>query len=607
MSEITVKLTAGTNVGKVRTNNEDNFIVNADLLQSDWLIPNNSSEAIPLGKAGALLVVADGMGGMNAGEVASEIAVNTIQEVFSLDDFSSIIDTDEHISQFLTSAIVEADSRIKQRVVDDPKTEGMGTTIVIAWVLDNKAHIAWCGDSRAYKFNKESGLTQLSKDHSYVQQLVDDGDLTPDEAFDSPFSNIITRSLGDIKSIAKPDYKLFTLTDGDNIILCSDGLCGICRDVEILETLNNIDLDNVTNCRDALIDIALQAGGDDNVTVAILQYNTDEKRDVFHHTVQFTPRPLYKKPLPVILAVLIIFIFALMCLPDKCIGDKCAYYRGVVKSECVALIGKVKSKFADKNAENNVPNNTDIESEGSDACVADDTIDESRPTDNSSEDSSLERYGDLTELRAHTANQKEKETADAMKEALSKTEKAVKETESAADKACKYAGEAIAEAEKKNLDLATKALENAIKYYDISKTKKSDTYTYAKKADSKKTKPLKTRVENAVKKAGSANKKAKEAVENLKKQVQQDLETSKAVENQNLEETGSSQSDSKETTATQNVLDTNKEESTLKKKDDNDANNNADTHSEKSDNSEENKSASNAENLEEVNNKDKNN
>ena len=277
MSEITVKLTAGTNVGKVRTNNEDNFIVNADLVQNEWLIPHNSSQAIPLGEAGALLVVADGMGGMNAGEVASEIAVNTIQEVFSLDDFSSIIDTEEHISQFLTSAIVEADSRIKQRVVDDPETEGMGTTIVIAWVLDNKAHIAWCGDSRAYKFNKESGLTQLSKDHSYVQQLVDDGDLTPDEAFDSPFSNIITRSLGDIKSIAKPDYKLFPLADGDNIILCSDGLCGVCRDVEILETLNNIDSDNITNYRDALINSALQAGGYDNVTVAILQYKTDEK------------------------------------------------------------------------------------------------------------------------------------------------------------------------------------------------------------------------------------------------------------------------------------------------------------------------------------------
>lgn len=569
MSEITVKLTAGTNVGKVRTNNEDNFIVNADLVQGDWLIPNNSSQAIPLGEAGALLVVADGMGGMNAGEVASEIAVNTIQEVFSLDDFSSIVDTDEHISQFLTSAIVEADSRIKQRVVDDPKTEGMGTTIVIAWVLENKVHIAWCGDSRAYKFNKESGLIQLSKDHSYVQQLVDDGDLTPDEAFDSPFSNIITRSLGDVKSIAKPDYRLFTLTDGDNIILCSDGLCGICRDVEILETLNSIDLDNVTNCRDALIDIALQAGGDDNVTVAILQYNTDEKSAVFHHTVQFTPKPIYKKPLPIILAVLIISILALLFLPDKCIGEKCADFRGVVKRECVALIDKAKSKFAERNVEKSIPENTDPEFAKSSACDADDDDDtiESEPTNKSSEDSSLERYGDLSELRAHTATQKEKETADAMKDALSKTEKAAAEAVKAADKACKFAEEAIAEAEKKNIDLATQALKESTKSYDLSKKKRTNTNKYAEKADSKKTKPIMIKVDNAIKEAKQANLKAKEAVEKLKKEESQNTEAPKTKEGQKSEEKASLQSDSNESAGKQNGSETNKEESNTQNND----------------------------------------
>ena len=534
-------------MGKVRTNNEDNFIVNADLVQSDWLIPNNSSQAIPLGEAGALLVVADGMGGMNAGEVASEIAVNTIREVFSLDDFSSITDSDEHLSQFLTSAIVEADSRIKQHVVDDPQTEGMGTTIVIAWVLDNKVHIAWCGDSRAYKFNKESGLIQLSKDHSYVQQLVDDGELTPDEAFDSPFSNIITRSLGDIRSTAKPDYRSFTLVDGDNIILCSDGLCGMCRDVEILETLNNLDLDKVASCRDALIDIALQAGGDDNVTVAILQYNTNKKIDVFNHTVQFTPRPLYKKPLPVILAVLIIFIFALMCLPDKCIGKKCAYYRGVVKSECVALIGKVKSKFADKNADNNVPKNTDIKSEGSYASVVDDTIDESQPTDNSSEDSNLECYGDLAKLRAIAADQKEQEVADAMKEALSRAENAAAEAVKAAKAACEFAEQAINEAKKPDVSLATQALKKSTENYELAKKKCSVARTHADKADSKKAKPIMIKVDNAIKEAKQANKKAKEAVENLKKEEPQNTETLKAVEGQKSGVTGSQQPDSKAT------------------------------------------------------------
>ena len=481
----------------------------------------------------------------------------------------------------MTSAIVEADSRIKQHVVDDPKTEGMGTTIVIAWVLDNKVHIAWCGDSRAYKFNKESGLIQLSKDHSYVQQLVDDGDLTPDEAFDSPFSNIITRSLGDIKSIAKPDYKLFTLADGDTIILCSDGLCGICRDVEILETLNNIDSDNVINCRDALIDIALQAGGDDNVTVAILQYNTDEKRDVFHHTVPFTPRPLYKKPIPIILAVLIIFIFALIFLPDKCIGEKCTHYRSVIKREGGALIDKVKSKCAEINVENSVPCNTNLEPVGLDACDAnnandDDSID-SLSINNLSEDSSLERYGDLTELRAHTANQKEKETADAMKEALSNTEKTAMETVRAAEEACKFAEEAIAEAKKNNINLATVALEKSIKNYDLSKKKMSETNTYAENADSKKTKPIKINVENAVKKAEQANKKAKDAVEKLKNQLQHNSDVQRSCEGQNSEEKISLQSDSNEATGVQNVVDTNMEVLNTENKDNKDSDTNTDT------------------------------
>lgn len=246
MSEITFRLTAGTNVGCVRSNNEDNFTVNADLSQNNWFIPSDGAKYLPLEAAGALLVVADGMGGMNAGEVASEIAIKTIEKEFSIEDFTSIVDEESKIESFMKSAIEKADSNIKQKVEEDPSTSGMGTTVVMAWILKDKVHIAWCGDSRAYRFNKKSGLSQLSKDHSYVQQLVDEGKLDPELAFDHPHSNIITRSLGDCSSKAKPDYRAFNLSDEDMIILCSDGLCGICRDEEILEVLDKQDFETIT-------------------------------------------------------------------------------------------------------------------------------------------------------------------------------------------------------------------------------------------------------------------------------------------------------------------------------------------------------------------------
>ena len=130
MSDITFKMTAVTNVGLVRSNNEDNYIVNPDLTSSDWNVPSDTDAIIPLGKNGCVMVVADGMGGMNAGEVASEIAVCGIRKAFGdVTDFSKIIDTPNHIEVFLKKAIVDADSDIKRKVKEDPETEGMGTTI----------------------------------------------------------------------------------------------------------------------------------------------------------------------------------------------------------------------------------------------------------------------------------------------------------------------------------------------------------------------------------------------------------------------------------------------------------------------------------------------
>ncbi len=278
MSNITFRLTGGTNVGLIRTNNEDNFIVNADLSQNDWFIPSDTSKALSLGDLGAIFVVADGMGGMNAGEVASAIAIDSVKASFSTAKFSKICSSDNNIRNFLQKTIEKADSNIKAKVQEDESTSGMGTTIVIGWALKDRIHISWCGDSRAYLFNPASGITRLSKDHSYVQQLVDEGKLDAELAFDHPNSNIITRSLGDTSAKVCPDYVSRKLSAGDMIMLCSDGLCGLCRDEEILEVLN-LQTEGIEQCKNNLISAALQAGGHDNVTVILFQIVSMEENE----------------------------------------------------------------------------------------------------------------------------------------------------------------------------------------------------------------------------------------------------------------------------------------------------------------------------------------
>lgn len=295
MSDITFKMTAETNVGLVRTNNEDNFIVNPDLSHKDnWFVPGDAEQVISLGERGCVLVVADGMGGMNAGEVASEIAVASVKNSFSnIEDYSTITEDIDRISSFLKKAVVEADAAIKKRLKEDPSTSGMGTTIVVVWVVKTTAHIVWCGDSRAYLFKPDSCIIKLTKDHSYVQELVDSGKLDAELAFDHPNSNIITRSLGDSPSKAQPDYACRELQKDDIILLCSDGLCGLCRDEEIAKVMSESDTLDI--CRDNLIQAALNAGGYDNVTLVLMKMVSMGDEDSIHATATINDLKSVKK------------------------------------------------------------------------------------------------------------------------------------------------------------------------------------------------------------------------------------------------------------------------------------------------------------------------
>ena len=261
------KLGAQTNVGCVRTNNEDNFVVSADLNAGEWLLPRDCHTVFTLGNKGAMLVVADGMGGLEAGEIASRIAVDTMKEFFSADKITDEIVKDAStIRKYMYEAVVAADNAIKRKSREEKSVKSMGTTLVAAWLFDGYANIIWCGDSRGYLFNPVSGLAQVTKDHSYVQELVDSGRLLPEYAFDHPDSNIITRSLGNPQKAANPDFVRLPLQEGEVILLCTDGLNSMLRDEEIeavmQETSNEID-----TCTKALIQGALDLGGHDNVTV----------------------------------------------------------------------------------------------------------------------------------------------------------------------------------------------------------------------------------------------------------------------------------------------------------------------------------------------------
>ena len=277
-------------MGLVRTNNEDNFIVCPDLEKGEWLL-SQSEEYQEFGKYGALLVVADGMGGANAGEVASEIAVETIKTLCSPAELEKLVFDDNSIPTFLDDAIQKANANILARSEQDAATSGMGTTIVMAWIYRNVAYITWCGDSRCYVYNSKIGLQRLSKDHSYVQELVDKGELDAEAAFDHPYSNVITKCLDGGKKHAVSESRKYELKDGDILLLCTDGLSGLCRDDEIIKILS--DNEDLRNCKNALINAALNNGGHDNVTVAMagVKIQDDDKdKPVPGGTVEFKKR-----------------------------------------------------------------------------------------------------------------------------------------------------------------------------------------------------------------------------------------------------------------------------------------------------------------------------
>lgn len=253
-----------------RSENQDNYWVCPDL--THWDAPTGKTvgndEDIELSDKGALLVVADGMGGMNAGEKASELVIAGVKKRFSniLDD---ILSDEEAIKKFIKDTITEADQSVKNYAKSNRSAEGLGSTIVLLWILNDRAYCGWCGDSRIYRYNPNNELIRLSHDHSYVQGLVDDGKISEEDAFDHPDGNIITRSLGDNGDVANPEIMVYDVCERDVFLLCSDGLCGLLQDKEIEEIVST----NCSSTKDALAalwEAGTKAGWSDNATIDLL-------------------------------------------------------------------------------------------------------------------------------------------------------------------------------------------------------------------------------------------------------------------------------------------------------------------------------------------------
>lgn len=240
-----MKVVCKTDIGRSRDVNEDNC--------GEYKFENNWQ----------LLIVADGMGGHNAGEVASSIAVKSITESIR-ENMEHNIDKDM-VVHILRNAIIEANHSIYENSMNDSRCSGMGTTVTAAMVLNNDMLVGHVGDSRAYLL-KNGNLRKVTNDHSLVAELLKNGTITEDEAKHHPQKNLITRALGAEDEVEVDIEKVYIDTD-DIAFLCTDGLTNMLSDTEIEDILLNSD--DINFAADKLVEKANALGGHDNITVII--------------------------------------------------------------------------------------------------------------------------------------------------------------------------------------------------------------------------------------------------------------------------------------------------------------------------------------------------
>ncbi|MEO8900099.1 MAG: Stp1/IreP family PP2C-type Ser/Thr phosphatase [Polyangiaceae bacterium] len=259
-----VRVFGRTDVGQIREHNEDNFLV-ADLTRKTRSLMEGDREP-PIGERGMLLGVCDGMGGAAAGEVASQLAVDIIYEKLVQGEPPQ---NHDELARRLVQSVEEAGIRIFNEARADRTRRGMGTTATIASLLDGRLFVAQVGDSRAYVLRGDR-FTQVSRDQSLVNQLIEAGQLTEEEAETFEHNNIILQALGTAETV-QVDLTFVDLCKGDRLLVCSDGLSGMIRNDEMREVLL-AHPDSLDACKE-LTDRANRAGGHDNITVIVAEFD----------------------------------------------------------------------------------------------------------------------------------------------------------------------------------------------------------------------------------------------------------------------------------------------------------------------------------------------
>ena len=254
-----VSIGAATDIGQVREGNEDSFLVVAPLY-----------------------AVADGMGGHRGGEVASSLALETVQGMFERREGS------------LADQVVEANRAVFDRSQNDRSVSGMGTTLTAALVDGSRVHLVHVGDSRAYLL-RGGELAQLTEDHTLVHRMVMEGEISQEEAETHPHRSILTRALGVDESV-QVDEGDVEVSDGDRLLLCTDGLTGMVPEGQIREIL--LESADPQEAVEKLVKVANRAGGIDNITAVILDFSEDGSGPGETKQTAIPQQPTMERPVP---------------------------------------------------------------------------------------------------------------------------------------------------------------------------------------------------------------------------------------------------------------------------------------------------------------------
>jgi protein phosphatase len=258
---------------------------------------------------GQVLVVCDGMGGQAAGDVASQLAVNIIENILTDNTF----DTPE---EAIRRSVIAANQGVLNKTAQNPELEGMGATCVMLIIKDGRVHCGWVGDSRIYYIANHT-IRQISHDQSYVQQLIDSGQITKDEAANHPQKSEITNCIG-LQGMTAPETVAVPIVPepGSTFLLCSDGLSGMVDERQIERTISNTNM-SLQQKADKLIAMANEAGGLDNITVELVQFGTSEVAGATSGTLFETPKDMnlsQKKSHKLLYSIICILILAALCI-----------------------------------------------------------------------------------------------------------------------------------------------------------------------------------------------------------------------------------------------------------------------------------------------------